>query len=961
MPYISENNISTLSAQESYYLEGFLSAGDRTGFYLAYYSMVGSDDTVASPSSVGKHEASLQAKIASFSGYVGAAAYLSNRLLEEVHSSLDYKGIYAISQDVALHALGGINDSLEGNGEGILSDASLFATASQAWQDNGNPVLFPGRLLNGIFTENGVIANTSTVFIDLISFLDDYYLLHSALPSRVDLLAWVGADGMRAAAVTAAYVSLNDVAGKQVSSFATEIGYSTITTADGNQQFVVDPNGHVVAAELVGLGGSGASEYELVASGGAWAEAALEAASLSFSVIAAAGISTISTLFSTVINPLFSPYTSSLDWTSLTYPVGEGELGEEVPNETPNTPFSLSGSAEGETLLGTNAPLGVGGADEIHAGTGNDAVFGGGGDDELDGGDGDDVIWGHEEEDVLTGGDGDDVLRGGEDDDIIKPGTGGNLVDGGDPLLGLDEGGIDTVDYSDLPSGQRLYIDLGLFQDTEDNFQQTFTVGRYDSGEYSEYPSVDTLISIERIIGASSNDTIYLGYGAWENLDKIDYIDLADSNTGLDEGSRPIDGLDATDFDHAIEVDLSNPTDQWLLSDLKILSLRNVEGVFGTAFNDEITGIASNPTGTGSHLRGGAGDDILTGGSAFDVIEGGEGSDVISGGAGSDDLIAAAIEDSGPYDYYPAYDTVYGNAGVDRLKGTGTLIGGEGNDVIQVDYINYAGFARLEITTGDGNDVVVPDEYADDFYPGQNYNGDVYIKDGVGQIRFNGFSTDEISVVWDVNPVAYHSDPDGAFYNETGDLAIVTSSGESILFRDVEGNFKSWGTTPLGPDNFGILDITLPFLIFDDGYFEFGEEPNIDFSFGSVSGYDGAESEWDNANGGGSFMRAMVAAELTTPAPQELALGAGAPDYEFTAADKPADVGTPHVAGEGSRRMGVGSGVGNLWFQEEHRAKRRQLALINGDMASFGAPSAEGLGSRVHQNERSWDFTLAAA
>ena len=78
----SSGTKTTLSTQELNYLRSFLEAGDRGGFYVAYYSLVGADDPLSlfSESDVGKLEASLQTKVATFSGGIGATAYLTNRL-----------------------------------------------------------------------------------------------------------------------------------------------------------------------------------------------------------------------------------------------------------------------------------------------------------------------------------------------------------------------------------------------------------------------------------------------------------------------------------------------------------------------------------------------------------------------------------------------------------------------------------------------------------------------------------------------------------------------------------------------------------------------------------------------------------------------------------------------------------------------------------------------------------------
>ncbi len=71
--FTNDGEKSKLSAQELAYLQSFLTAGDRGGFYMAYYAMVSNTDF---GSTFGKTEASLQTMIATFSGQVGAGSQL---------------------------------------------------------------------------------------------------------------------------------------------------------------------------------------------------------------------------------------------------------------------------------------------------------------------------------------------------------------------------------------------------------------------------------------------------------------------------------------------------------------------------------------------------------------------------------------------------------------------------------------------------------------------------------------------------------------------------------------------------------------------------------------------------------------------------------------------------------------------------------------------------------------------
>ncbi len=67
---ITEDNIVQLTNVELKYLQSFLDAGDRGGFYLAYHNMTGSAQALE------------QAKISSFSEELGGAAFAANTLLQ---------------------------------------------------------------------------------------------------------------------------------------------------------------------------------------------------------------------------------------------------------------------------------------------------------------------------------------------------------------------------------------------------------------------------------------------------------------------------------------------------------------------------------------------------------------------------------------------------------------------------------------------------------------------------------------------------------------------------------------------------------------------------------------------------------------------------------------------------------------------------------------------------------------
>jgi serralysin len=183
-----------------------------------------------------------------------------------------------------------------------------------------------------------------------------------------------------------------------------------------------------------------------------------------------------------------------------------------------NLSETISGSAEGDTI---NA---FGGNDTVHGNDGNDVLHGDAGNDHL---------FGDAGNDLLDGG-----LDEGADSDTLDGGT-----------------GIDTVEYSQLDHAITVNLVQGL----------AFGAG-----------NVDTLVSIENIIGTNSADAL------------IGSVQSANS-----DGANSIQGGDGNDF---------------------------IDGLSG---NDTLFGNSGN-----DHILGGAGNDQIVGGAGADKLEGGADADV---------------------------------------------------------------------------------------------------------------------------------------------------------------------------------------------------------------------------------------------------------------------------------------------------------------------------------------------
>ena len=104
-------------------------------------------------------------------------------------------------------------------------------------------------------------------------------------------------------------------------------------------------------------------------------------------------------------------------------------------------------------------------------------------------------------------------------------------------------------------------------------------------------------------------------------------------------------------------------------------TLRSLENLTGSSFNDTLTGNAGNNV-----LSGGGGNDVLNGGSGNDTLIGGIGTDTLTGGLGND-----------LFDYNSVNESLVG-AGRDRI------VGFSGNGALAGD--------RIDLTTIDANALV---------------------------------------------------------------------------------------------------------------------------------------------------------------------------------------------------------------------------------------------------------------
>ncbi len=310
--------------------------------------------------------------------------------------------------------------------------------------------------------------------------------------------------------------------------------------------------------------------------------------------------------------------------------------------------IAIDGSDKADTLQGNGV------SERISGGAGNDIISGGAGADQLNGGDGVDTldyassaagviinlalgtasggdaqgdgfvqfeyVLGSQQVDQLIGDDGINRLVGNGGNDVLNGGAGNDILIGGagaDTLIGGD-GDRDVADYRGASSGVTVHLVTG--------------------GTAGEAAG-DTFSGIEYVYGSALNDTItgntginrLVGDAGNDILNGGDGNDILVGGTGADTLIGGDGAQDAASYQDAIAGVIVNLVSGGTGGEAAGDTFSGIEYVYGSAFNDSLTGDAAI-----NRLTGGAGNDALNGAAGNDYLLGELGNDVVTGGAGAD-------------------------------------------------------------------------------------------------------------------------------------------------------------------------------------------------------------------------------------------------------------------------------------------------------------------------------------
>ncbi len=304
-----------------------------------------------------------------------------------------------------------------------------------------------------------------------------------------------------------------------------------------------------------------------------------------------------------------------------------------------------------------------------------------------------DLLQGSDSVNVLTGLGGDDHLQGRNGNDTLNGGAGADILNGG--------GGYDTVDYRGASS--RIALDLTTGGTVGEALGDSFiSIERVYGSDFNDtITGTSTNEFLESLFGEGGNDTINGGAGN-DEIRGGDGSDLLVGGLGADvlDGGA---GFDTVDYRGAGSRVALNLVTGGTVGEAAGDTFISIERVYGSDFNDSITGTAAN-----EFLYGEDGNDTINGGDGIDRIYGGDGNDIQRGQGGS--------------------DTLYGSAGSDQLNG------GTGFDIAR--YTNAATGVIVNMATGGtGGDAAGDTYFGIEAVYGSGFNDDITGNTSANQLR----------------------------------------------------------------------------------------------------------------------------------------------------------------------------------------------------------------------------------
>ncbi|MFJ4196620.1 beta strand repeat-containing protein [Pseudomonas sp. NPDC089534] len=484
-------------------------------------------------------------------------------------------------------------------------------------------------------------------------------------------------------------------------------------------------------------------------------------------------------------------FDGAVGYDSVSYALSEQAVNLTV---TGTTGTGSGGDAEGDMYSNIESYIGSAYDDVFTVTSGNASFAGGAGNDvyiinsaggagavELAGG-GDDEIrtnlssmgMGAEVERLTYTGSGNFTGRGNAGDNIITGGAGNDVLIGGagaDRLIG--GAGIDTVSYEDIVSGVGVTVNL-------------------KTGVHTGIATGDTFSGIEAFRGSSFADNF-----------------VADESATTFDGGTGVDTLSFAGSAQGVSLTVANNAGSGLGGDAQGDLFSNIEGFYGSAFDDVFTVTAGTTT-----FSGGAGNDVY-------VINGNGTSSVIESAGGGDDevrtnlaslTLSAEVERltyTGTGNFTgrgnASDNIITGGAGNDLLMGGAggdRFIGGAGTDVASYEDSTVTG-VTVNLKTGVHGGIAAGDTFTDiEIIRGSKF-GDTFVSgleahnfDGgiIGGVDTVDYSTSEQAVNITLTTGGAGSGQGGDAQGDTfTNIERIVGSAQNDVFTTGVGSFTLEG------------------------------------------------------------------------------------------------------------------------------------------------------------------------
>jgi Ca2+-binding RTX toxin-like protein len=312
----------------------------------------------------------------------------------------------------------------------------------------------------------------------------------------------------------------------------------------------------------------------------------------------------------------------------------------------------------------------------------------------------------------LIGSQFDDVLTGSSNNNVFFGGQGNDTIDG--------QGGVDTINYlaAEVEPGFVASVSVHLGLNGAAGTGAEFMPIPGTNGQAFNQVSVDTLTSIENVIGTEGNDEL-IGNEQNNRLDGDFGNDLIDGGFGNDVliGGPFVVGSDSVSF-------VSHDASLVPFGEINTISL-GLNGADGSYIRShlvftlpvQVTIDETDVLRHFSNVQGSNRSETINGNEQNNVLDGRGGNDVLDGGLGNDTLIGGNGIDTASYVSHDSLTlvspgvTIELGAGTADGSATASILGSQSQTVVETDILrgieNVKGSSHSDTITGNEQDNVL--------------------------------------------------------------------------------------------------------------------------------------------------------------------------------------------------------------------------------------------------------------